>query len=168
MTDKSLKSRWTEITATYFYVGYMKPAPGTWGSLAALPLAWLIYAVGGIWLFALAIPTAYIKGYLATVWMTDGAEDHDPSEIVIDEVVGQWIALLPVFIGACHAGVSVLALWPGWIAAFVLFRLFDILKPGPVGWADRKDNATGVMLDDVFAGLLAAVCVAALAAFWHG
>jgi len=163
-----MKQAWAKITATVFYVGYLKPAPGTWGSLAALPLGWLVYAIGGVWLFLLAIPLAYIKGYVATMWMTDGADDHDPSEIVIDEVVGQWIALAPVIVGATHAGVSVFALWPGWIAAFVLFRLFDIAKPGPVGWADKKDNATGVMLDDVIAGVLAAICVIVLAGVWHG
>ena len=87
---------------------------------------------------------------------------------MIDEVVGQWIALAPVIIGASHAGVPITALWPGWIAAFALFRLFDITKPGPVGWADSKDNATGVMLDDVIAGLMAAICVSGLASIWHG
>lgn len=163
-----MKTWWSEITATYFYIGYLKPAPGTWGSLAALPLAWLVYAIGGIWLVVLAIPAAYVKGYLATKWMTEGTDNHDPSEIVIDELVGQWIAMLPVFAGATYMGVSSLALWPGWIAAFVLFRLFDITKPGPVGWADRKNNATGVMLDDVIAGLMAAVGVVVLAAIWHG
>ena len=163
-----MKDMWARITATVFYVGYLKPAPGTWGSLAALPLAWIIYAIGGVWLFVLAIPAAYLKGYIATAYLTKGADNHDPSEIVIDEVVGQWIALLPVFVGASHAGVSVLALWPGWVAAFVLFRLFDITKPGPVGWADRKDNATGVMLDDVIAGILAAIGVGGLAALFHG
>ena len=163
-----MKVWWAEITATVFYVGYMKPAPGTWGSLAALPLAWLIYMIGGMWLFLLAIPAAYIKGYYATKIMTTGSDDHDPSEIVIDEVVGQWIALAPVIIGASHAGVPITALWPGWIAAFALFRLFDITKPGPVGWADSKDNATGVMLDDVIAGLMAAICVSGLASIWHG
>lgn len=163
-----MKQRWAEITATYFYVGYMKPAPGTWGSLAALPLAWLIFEIGGIWLFLIAIPAAYIKGYIATKVMTEGKDNHDPSEIVIDEVVGQWIALLPVMIGASHAGVSSLTLWPGWVVAFILFRVYDIMKPGPVGWADRKDNATGVMLDDVIAGLFAALWVAVLAGLWHG
>ena len=163
-----MKTWWAEITATYFYVGYLKPAPGTWGSLAALPLAWLIYEVAGLWLFLIAIPAAYVKGYIATKIMTEGKENHDPSEIVIDEVVGQWIALVPVMIGASYAGVSSLTLWPGWIVAFALFRLYDIMKPGPVGWADRKDNATGVMLDDVIAGLFAALWVAVLAGFWHG
>lgn len=163
-----MKVWWAKITATVFYVGYMKPAPGTWGSLAALPLAWLIYMIGGMWLFLLAIPAAYIKGYYATKIMTTGSDDHDPSEIVIDEVVGQWIALAPVIIGASHAGVPITALWPGWIAAFALFRLFDITKPGPVGWADSKDNATGVMLDDVIAGLMAAICVSGLASIRHG
>ena len=163
-----MKNRWAEITATYFYVGYLKPAPGTWGSFAALPLAWLIYEFGGLWLFLLAIPAAYVKGYIATKVMTEGKDNHDPSEIVIDEVVGQWIALAPVMIGASYVGVSSISLWPGWIVAFAMFRLYDIMKPGPVGWADRKDNATGVMLDDVIAGLFAAVWVVVLAGLWHG
>ena len=163
-----MMNAWAKITATVFYVGYLKPAPGTWGSLSALPMAWLIYSIGGMWLFVLAIPAAYIKGYYATKIMTSGTANHDPSEIVIDEVVGQWIALVPVVIGAAHAGVPLTALWPGWIVAFALFRLFDIAKPGPVGWADRKDNATGVMLDDVIAGIMAAICVAGLASVWHG
>ena len=60
------------------------------------------------------------------------------------------------------------ALWPGWISAFVLFRLFDIWKPGPVGWADRKSGPLGVMLDDIIAGLMAALGTAALAGFSHG
>ena len=60
-------------------------------------------------------------------------------------------------------GAELLALYPGWIAAFVLFRLFDIWKPGPVGWADRRGDALGVMLDDVIAGVMAAIGVALLA-----
>lgn len=159
---------WAKLTATVFYVGYLKPAPGTWGSLAALPLAWLIYQIGGVWLFLIAIPIAYVKGYYATKVMTEGQDNHDPSEIVIDEVVGQWIALVPVIVGASYMNVSLATLWPGWVAAFLFFRLLDIRKPGFVGWADRKDNATGVMLDDVIAGAFAAICVAGLASFFHG
>ena len=71
-------------------------------------------------------------------------------------------------IGAAHSGAPLLALWPGWVAAFLLFRLFDIWKPGPIGWADRRGNATGVMLDDVIAGVFAAVGVVILAAISHG
>lgn len=162
-----MKDTLARLIGTVGYVGYMKPAPGTWGSIAALPLAWLIYQIGGIYLFLLAIPVTYVKGYWATIQMTHGQDDHDPSEIVIDEVVGQWIALAPVVIGAHMQGANVLALWPGWIAALVFFRLYDITKPGPVGWADRKNNATGVMLDDVIAGVFAAICVIAVAGFAH-
>ena len=71
-------------------------------------------------------------------------------------------------IGAAAAGSDVLALYPGWISAFILFRLFDIWKPGPVGWADRKNTAWGVMLDDVFAGILAAIGTLLLAGLSHG
>ena len=156
------------LIGTVCFVGYMKPAPGTWGSLVALPIGFFIYQVGGFWLFCVAIIVAFFKGWWATAQMTKGLENHDPSEVVVDEVVGQWIALAPVIIGASHAGVPITALWPGWIAAFALFRLFDIIKPGPVGWADSKDNATGVMLDDVIAGLMAAICVSGLASIRHG
>ncbi|MGJ8625171.1 MAG: phosphatidylglycerophosphatase A family protein, partial [Yoonia sp.] len=103
----------------------------------------------------------------ATKWMTAGQANHDPSEIVIDEVVGQWIALFPVLIAAHIFDIASLSFWPGWIAAFGFFRLYDITKPGPVGWADNKDNATGVMLDDVIAGVLAAICVVGAAGLWH-
>jgi phosphatidylglycerophosphatase A len=156
-----------QIISTVAYVGHLKPAPGTWGSLAALPLAWLIYSIGGLWLFLLAIPVAYIKGVWATGVMTKGSENHDPSEIVIDEVVGQWIALLPVIAGAWRMGAEVTALWPGWLAAFILFRFFDITKLGPIGTADRRGDATGVMLDDVIAGLFAAIGVGILAIVYH-
>ena len=86
--------------------------------------------------------------------------DADPSEIVIDEVVGMWIALWPVSLGAMMQGVDVTALWPGWVTAFLAFRAFDIWKPGPVGLADRMHTPLGVMLDDVVAGLLATFVVA--------
>lgn len=157
----------SKLIATFFYTGYLRPAPGTWGSLAAIPVAYLIASAGGWMALALAAFAAFAVGYWATLRETAGAENHDPSEIVIDEVVGQWIALLPVVYGAQTSDSDLLALWPGWLTAFVLFRLFDILKPGPVGWADRRDDAIGVMLDDMVAGLLAAAGVLALAGLFH-
>ncbi|WP_138934172.1 phosphatidylglycerophosphatase A family protein [Roseovarius arcticus] len=156
------------IIATVGGVGYMRPAPGTWGSLVALPMAALLHIIGGPWLLLIAIIAAFFEGLWATTQVTRWEDDHDPAHVVIDEVVGQWIALLPLSFGAWHAGASIFALWPGWIAAFVLFRLFDILKPGPIGWADRRHTPSGVMLDDVIAGAFAAICVALLAALAHG
>ncbi|MFO7804260.1 MAG: phosphatidylglycerophosphatase A [Paracoccaceae bacterium] len=157
----------SQLVATFFYVGYLKPAPGTWGSLTALPVALVVLWITGPYgLFFMSI-VAFGAGYWATVQQTRGQADHDPSEIVIDEVAGQWIALLPVAFGAANNDVSYLALWPGWIAAFVLFRLFDITKPWIIGWADRRNDAMGVMLDDVIAGVFAAIGVGALAAVCH-
>ena len=157
----------SHLIATFFYIGHIRPAPGTWGSLAALPTAIILYQLGGPLAVVIAIIVGYGLGVWATTRETAGKDNHDPSEIVIDEVVGQWIALLPVLYGAARNDADVLALWPGWVAAFVLFRFFDITKLGPVGWADRRDDATGVMLDDVIAGVLAAVGVAVLAAVYH-
>ena len=154
--------------ATFGGVGHLRPAPGTWGSLAALPVGWALFALGGVPLFAVGILLVLGLGWWATGLETQGKTDHDPSEIVIDEVAGQWIALLPVMIGASHSGAPVLALWPGWVVAFVAFRLFDVTKLGPVGWADRQHGPLGVMLDDVIAGIMAALVVGLGAWLSHG
>lgn len=156
------------LIGTVCGVGYLRPAPGTWGSLAALPLAWVLHSLGGFPLLVLATLAAFFGGLWATGAMTAGHDDHDPSEIVIDEVAGQFIALWAISYPAWVHGIEITALWPGWVAGFILFRLFDITKPGPVGWADRRNDAMGVMLDDVIAGALAAIGVLILAGIAHG
>ncbi|MVO14430.1 phosphatidylglycerophosphatase A family protein [Parasedimentitalea huanghaiensis] len=161
-------NRLAQMTATVGGIGYLRPAPGTWGSLAALPIAWAFHTLGGFPLLVIAVIGTFVKGTWATKQMTAGSKNHDPSEIVIDEVVGQFIALLPLSYAAWIHGIDILVMWPGWVAAFALFRLFDITKPGPIGRADRRGDALGVMLDDVIAGLFAAIGVISLAALWHG
>ena len=157
-----------KLIVSYFYIGYLRPASGTWGSFAALPAAWAIVAFFGWQGLIMATLTAFVVGWWATTEHIAHTDNSDPPEVVIDEVVGQWIAVLPIAIGASHADVSVLALWPGITVAFFGFRAFDILKPGPIGWADRRGDALGVMLDDVLAGFATAAVVAAFAAVYHG
>lgn len=149
-------------------VGYLRPAPGTWGSLAALPLAYGIQVLGGFWLLLVLTVAAFLIGWYATRSVTQGGADEDPSWVVIDELVGQWIAIFPVCYGAMFMSVEVWRLWPGWVAGFVFFRLFDIWKPWMVGRADRMGTPLGVMLDDVVAGVFAAVVSIALAGLAHG
>ncbi|KAJ03393.1 phosphatidylglycerophosphatase A [Sulfitobacter mediterraneus] len=157
-----------KLIGTFLGVGYIRPAPGTWGSLAALLYGWLLHVIGGLPLLLVGIVVGFLKGWWATAQMTKGSDDHDPSEIVVDEVIGQWIALIPLSYAAGSMGISILNMWPGWIAAFILFRLFDITKPWIIGWADRRGDALGVMLDDVIAGVFAAIGVVVLAALFHG
>lgn len=153
---------------TLLGIGHLRPAPGTWGSLAAVALAFVLHIIGGpVLLGALLVAVIVTAPRAIAAYQAAGA-GHDPSEVVIDEVAGQWLALLPVSIGAWHAGAAPEALWPGWITAFVAFRLFDIWKPWLVGRADAKDTAWGVVEDDLWAGLFAAVVTVALAAFSHG
>jgi phosphatidylglycerophosphatase A len=159
----------SRLVATFLYVGYLKPGPGTWGSAAALPVGFVLHGLGGFPALAVATAAAFLLGTWATARMTEGAEDKDPSEIVIDEVVGMWIALWPLSAGLWLGGADPWVFpWPGWVGAFVLFRLFDVWKPGPVGWADRQGGAMGVMLDDVIAGAIAAVIVTVAAGVAHG
>jgi phosphatidylglycerophosphatase A len=155
------------VLLSFFGCGYLRPAPGTWGSLAALPAAWSLHVIGGPFILAIAAVILFFAGVSAAEKQIAGASDHDPSWIVIDEVVGQWIALLPVSYGAFATGNSPLQLWPGIVAAFVLFRLFDIWKPWLAGRADARGDGFGLMMDDVWAGVFAAIGVVALAALAH-
>jgi len=157
----------TKLIATFFYVGLLRPAPGTWGSVAAIPAAWALHQAGGFVALLLGTLVAFGWGWYATIVETSASGEEDPSEIVIDEVAGMFIALWPVSYGAVMAGADFFALWPGVLSAFLAFRLFDIWKPGPVGLADRRGDPLGVMLDDVIAGGMAAMVVAVLAVIAH-
>jgi phosphatidylglycerophosphatase A len=153
----------TRFIATWFYAGLIRPAPGTWGSLAALPFGYaMLWAGWGIWHLLLACTVIFALGWWATYEETKGKDDHDPGEIVIDEVVGQWLALSPFFLFNTmfflseRSGFYSIEFYIQFFAAFGLFRLYDILKPWPVSWADQKSTPFGVMFDDVLAGLMAA------------
>ena len=157
------------LIATFGGIGLLPGPTGTWGALAALPLGYALHWLGGFPLLAAATAAACALGFWATRAETFEQDDLDPGHIVIDEVVGMWLALMPLSLGLWHAGAPPsLFPWPGWVSGFLLFRLFDIWKPWPVSWADRRHGPTGVMLDDVLAGLMAAVLVTLMAAIAHG
>jgi phosphatidylglycerophosphatase A len=128
-------------------IGFLRPAPGTWGSLAVMPLALL-----PSWAALIAAVIFTGLGYWALTRLPETAAD--PGWVVVDEAAGQSLAL------AAASG------WIGVVLAFALFRLFDITKPGPVGWADRQKGPFGVMADDVIAGAMAAAVILLLA--WMG
>lgn len=141
--------------ATGFGSGLSPVAPGTIGSLAAL-LPWLaLRELPWPWL-VVALLLAFALGVWICDWAVRAVKIADPGCVVWDEFVGQWIALAP------------LAIWArgGWLwilCGFILFRIFDIAKPWPVSWADRTiPGGLGVMLDDVFAGIYAALALIAL------
>ena len=130
--------------ATLGPVGRIRPAPGTWGSLAALlPAAGM--AMAGDWVLEIGVVVACIIGVKAADIYEAQSGKKDASEVVIDELAGQWIALLVIPFD-----------WRWWLTAFLLFRLFDIAKPGPVKMAERLPGGIGVMADDVVAGVLVA------------
>ena len=156
------------VIATIFGIGYLRPAPGTWGSLFALFLAILLLEFFGIMGFVFALLSVGVFGWWATSEYLKQTTTKDPSEVVIDELVGLWIAILPLGWAVFHYSLSFLDLWPGWISSFFFFRIFDIYKPSLIGWADEKNGALGVMLDDIFAGITAAICTIILAVFYHG
>lgn len=158
------------LVSTLFGVGHLRPAPGTWGSAVAVAAGVAIDHVLGFPMLVLATLLVIPLGYWATAATVADRTEKDPSEIVIDEVAGQWIALLFPAAAFWWRGMEDwwLVAWPGWVAAFLFFRLFDIWKPGPAGHADRKHTAAGTMEDDLWAGLFAGLATVVAAGLWHG
>lgn len=140
----NIKYRFSEIIGTMFYIGKIPLAPGTWGSLVALLLWYLIKPKIIDPLFLLITGGLFFIGIAVSEIITRELDNYDPKEIVIDEWVGMWIALYLV----PHS-----IFWG--LVSFFLFRFFDIFKPGPVQIMDDIHSPIGVMLDDVIAGILA-------------
>lgn len=160
----------TRILAIFFGVGLLRPAPGTWGSAVAVGLGLAIDRYLGFPSLVLATAVVTALGFYACARELAGRSGDDPSEFVIDEVAGQWIALLFPAAVFWWRGVDDWAYtaYPGWVAAFLFFRLFDIWKPWLVGRADRRGDAAGVMLDDLWAGIFAGVATIIAAGVAHG
>lgn len=156
------------MLATWFGAGLLRPAPGTWGSAVAVAMGLILHRIGHFPLLALATGLVILLGFWVVPRYTVGMDDPDRSEIVIDEVAGQWLALMAPSFGFWHAGLPADSFpYPGWVAAFLFFRLFDIWKPWLVGRADRRHDSAGVMLDDLWAGIFASLATMAAAAFAH-
>ena len=156
----------TPIT-TFLGAGYLRPAPGTWASAIAIALGVGIDRYLGYPALVVATVLATLIGFWAC--KATLAPGEDPGHVVIDEVAGQWLTLLFPAAAFLSHGVENWAVvaWPGWVAAFLFFRLFDIWKPWVIGRADRRGDAAGVMLDDLWAGLFAGVAVILSAGLYH-
>jgi len=144
------KTLWAWTVATFFGAGLGKPGPGTWGSVAAL-LIWAAVAWGVhpaphtlLLLLLVGIALTLVLGIPAATIAARESGRKDPGFVVIDEVAGQWIALIGSRADWRHA-----------LIALVLFRLFDITKPFPVRQLENLPEGWGIVFDDVFAGLYA-------------
>lgn len=138
------------LTASWFGLGFSPKASGTFGSLGALPLVWVLAFYASLPIMFAVAAVLFFAGVWATHQIIKQQENKDPSLVVIDEVVGQMLSFSLVW--------PYLADWKIYALGFVLFRFFDICKMGPVKFFDsRVHNAWGVMLDDVFAGITAAI-----------
>ena len=145
------------LIATWFGLGYAPIAPGTAGSLGAIAIAWLLHEYANFTPFSfwvmgvlLAAPGMWAAGVVAKE-----LGSKDPQIVVVDEVIGQWITLA----GASHLN------WKSWLAAFALFRLFDIWKPAPVRQLEALPGGIGINADDAMAGIYAALVLFAAGCF---
>ena len=161
---QSHKLSW--IIATWFGSGLLPKAPGTWGSLAAIPFAYII----SVYTCPYALFFGTVALFFIGIWASDkiekSAQIKDPGFIVVDEVVGQWIAMLPLPFLYSLINPDTFYLYFAIIAAvaFIAFRIFDIWKPWPVNYVDKNvHGGYGIMLDDVIAGMYALIITSALA-----
>jgi phosphatidylglycerophosphatase A len=139
---------WATMVATFFGAGRIKPGPGTWGSLAAVILWTLaslqIPVAGRTWATIIAAAVVTLIGIPAATQVARASSVKDPQFVVIDEVAGQLVALIGVPLG-----------WKSFLAGFILFRVFDIWKPFPIRRLERLPEGTGIVVDDLGAGLYA-------------
>jgi len=151
-TETQRRTRWAWLVGTFFGIGWLKPGPGTYASVAATAIWFLTAHTVHLGSSALAITTAVAAilataiGIRASTIVACEAGREDPGFVVIDEVAGQWVALIAIHPDVLHA-----------VLALVLFRFFDIAKPWPVRKLEDLHGGTGIMLDDVAAGVLALV-----------
>ena len=151
---------WATLTATVFGTGYLRPGPGTWGSAVTVVL-WraLAYSVPLQLRTALVIALAVLViviGIAAATQVCRASGKKDPQFVVIDEVAGQLIALI-----------AVPFTWQSFLTGFILFRAFDIIKPPPVRQLECLPEGTGIVLDDVAAGIYALLVMQILLRFFH-
>jgi phosphatidylglycerophosphatase A len=140
------------MLATWFGIGLLPIAPGSWASLVALPLAWGIRDIFGFKGLAATSAVAFFVGWWASGIVAKASAVEDPGAIVIDEIAGQWLVLLP-------APLDPLA----YALAFLLFRVFDTWKPWPARWADRHvKGGLGIVLDDLLAAVYAVLALLGL------
>jgi phosphatidylglycerophosphatase A len=139
---------WATLVATFFGIGRLRPGPGSWGSgVTVLLWAALAYVLAPSWRVPVAIALAVVVtliGIPAATRVARGSGIKDPQFVVIDEVAGQLLALVAAPLA-----------WKSFVAAFILFRVFDIVKPPPVRQLEALPEGTGIVLDDVAAGLYA-------------
>jgi phosphatidylglycerophosphatase A len=138
-----LRLKISEWIATCFKIGYLPLAPGTWGSIFAVLFWWIFLKDLNLYFFGLIIFLFFIIGIFSSDIMIDELGDNDPSYIIIDELVGQWLALLFLPEGLINIAIS-----------FILFRFFDIIKPWPIPLVEKLPKGLGVMSDDVAAGFI--------------
>lgn len=145
------------LIATWFGCGRAPVAPGTAGSAAAVVIAVVLHEYAGFawWHFLLMAALLFYPAVAASTVAAHAAQKKDPGFVVVDEVIGQWIALA----GARHYT------WQTYLAAFVLFRLFDIWKPPPVRQLEKLPAGWGINADDVMAGIYAALVLFAAGCF---
>jgi phosphatidylglycerophosphatase A len=153
------------LAAVGFGSGLAPVAPGTFGTLAAIPLFYLLAILSIEWYVTVLIVTSLV-GFWFCHAATKAMGVHDHKAIVWDEFVGYWITMMPILLIYPDSQIeSIPTIWV--VIGFVLFRFFDVLKPFPISWLDRNvEGGIGIMLDDIVAGIFSAIGLFILIKYW--
>jgi phosphatidylglycerophosphatase A len=142
------------LLATWFGCGLSPVAPGTVGSAAAIAVAWGLHTIFGWrpWMFPILAAVMLVPAVWASGVTAIASGKDDPGKVVVDEVLGQWVAL----------GGAIVLDWKMWLAAFLLFRVFDVVKPFPLRRLEKLHGGTGIVADDLGAGIYSALVLYAI------
>ena len=149
-----MNNKWALALATWGGLGYFPKGQGTVGSVAAVVISYAameVFAIQPVWSGAAAL-LLFLPAVRASDVAAEHFRRHDPSQVVVDEVVGQWMVVAVVAASS----------WQSWLAALVLFRIFDIVKPWPIRRLEALPGGLGVVADDAAAGLCAIIVMLGL------
>ena len=150
-----------KLYVSLFGLGFIPFASGTIGSLAGIALWLALREVMSPWTMILTIVLSFILSWVITeVYLRKKNKEHDPSEVIIDEVIGQWVSLIPlIYLDRIEYPIINNQFYVFILTSFLLFRFFDIFKPWPISIIDRQRNSFSVLFDDVLAGLFSSICI---------
>ena len=142
-------------------LGFIPFASGTIGSLAGIAIWLALRELISPWTMILATTLIFLLSWAVTeIYLRKKNKEHDPSEVIIDEVIGQWVSLIPlIYLDSIEYPMINNQFYLFLLSSFLLFRFFDIFKPWPISIIDRQKNSFSVLFDDVLAGFFSSICI---------
>ena len=152
-----------KLYVTFFGLGFIPFASGTIGSLVGVATWLVLREIIPPWTMIFVILLLFLFSWVLTeIYVQQKNRKHDPSEVIVDEIIGQWVSLIPlIYLDHIQYPQTNNHMYFLIFISFILFRFFDILKPWPISIVDQQSNSLSILFDDILAGIISSICITA-------